>query len=267
MKEFGYARMTISKMELHKLFQRNHKHFPRPTINSSFVADDLLNMESAPNYNKWLFSHVQPFLGDTVIEVGSGIGNMTRHILSSSSSVICIEPNPHCAAYLEHTFIGHPGFRLLSTSVEAISADSFVDLKVDNVVCINVLEHIEDDRAAMTKFANFIIGCNSSIIILVPAVPLALGPIDCAVGHFRRYSKGSLKGLILSAGLEISTMYYVNFLGLFGWIINSKIRNIAQQSRTQIKYFDAITPYLERFERRIHPPIGLSLFAVARRTQ
>ena len=237
----------------------------RPGLDDEFVAEDLRDMGSAPRYNEWLFSQVRPYLGRTVVEVGSGIGNMTGRLLSTSERVICVEPNQHCVAHLARTHAGHPGFQVLSASIEDVDAEALRNGGVDTVVCVNVLEHIADDVAVLRKFGDCVTGLRASIVLLVPAVPLAFGPIDTAVGHFRRYSRGSLRKVIESAGLVVETMYYMNLLGLAGWIVNSKLKRVVRQSPRQIRIFDALTPYLESIERLVRPPVGLSLFSVARR--
>jgi hypothetical protein len=59
----------------------------------------------------------------------------------------------------------------------------------DCCICLNALEHIEDDRQALHGMAS-ILSAGGVVVLLVPAFPMLYGPIDSNLGHYRRYSRG-----------------------------------------------------------------------------
>jgi hypothetical protein len=101
------------------------------------------------------------------------------------------------------------------------------------------------------------------VVLLVPAFPALYGPIDSNLGHYRRYSRGSLNRLADSAGLRIRKAHYMNAAGFFGWWVNSHILRRTAQSERQIEIFDRyLVPLMSRLEGMVQPPFGQSLFAV-----
>ena len=131
--------------------------------------------------------------------------------------------------------------------------------------CVNVLEHIEDDREALRSFHRVLIP-GGHVLIWVPAVQAAYGPLDAELGHFRRYSKASLRAAFEAAGLDIVTLRYSNPIGLLGWMFNARVLKSREHSIRQVRMFDNyIAPWALPGERLRPPPIGLSLIAVGRR--
>ncbi len=222
-------------------------------------------MLSAGNYNAWLFSLVQPHLGERVFEVGCGIGSMTERILASGRHVFGIEPNRSCAVELETRLGCHPGFEHRPWRIEDCDRDLLGGLSFDTVLCVNVLEHVEDDRGAL-RLLTSLLDPAGRVVLLLPAVPGAFGPIDASVGHFRRYSKAMVRDAFREVALAIDRLRYSNLLGLLGWLYNARIRRITKQSDRQIALFDSIVPWYSWLERVVPPPIGMTLLAVGRRT-
>jgi len=133
------------------------------------------------------------------------------------------------------------------------------------VFCVNVLEHIEDDAAALATFRN-VVQPGGHVLIWVPAVPAAYGPLDAELGHHRRYTKASLSRAFAGAKLEIVSLRYTNPIGLIGWMYNSHVGRSTTHSPLQIKLFETlVAPWALPLDRLIPPPLGLSLVAVGRR--
>jgi SAM-dependent methyltransferase len=144
-------------------------------------------------------------------------------------------------------------------SPEFQSLESF---QPDSCVCLNVLEHIEDDRQAVRAMASILIP-GGSLILLLPAFPALRGPIDRRLEHFRRYCRRDVLALAQDADLKIRRLHFVNFIGFFGWWMNARIFRRDEQSAWQIAIFDRlIVPALSRIESLVPPPFGQSLFAV-----
>ncbi len=223
-------------------------------------------MTAARNYFAWQAGMVNGELGARVVETGCGIGNFTGTLLDREA-IIAVDIDPECVQVLRDRYPGQPN--LQSFTCDA-SAPAFVDLarfRPDCCVCLNVLEHIEDDEAALAHMSSILIP-GGVVVLLVPAFQSLYGPIDRNLGHHRRYSRASLTKLASSAGLEIKKLQYVNVPGFFGWWINSSILKREAQSEMQIEYFDRyILPWTSRLEAILKPPFGQSIFAVLKKRE
>jgi ubiquinone/menaquinone biosynthesis C-methylase UbiE len=243
-----------------KHIDRRHTQTQEP-----YAANDLETMQAARRYSAHLFDLFRPYIGKRVLEVGSGIGTMSRPLADSAELVIGIEPNANCATRAEEVMRGHPRFSLRVCHLEECDRTELLSHRLDTVVCINVLEHIEDDAGALRTFKD-VLAPGGRALIFVPAVQAAYGPLDAELGHHRRYSKPSLARAFSEAGLALDVLRYSNPIGLLGWMYNSHIRRAREHSLTQVKIFDAlVAPWALPIEHVLTPPIGLSLVAVGRK--
>ena len=229
-----------------------------------YAAGDLEIIEEARRYADHVFGLFQPYIGRRVLEVGAGIGTMSRKLLNTADLVIGIEPNPNCLARLQAAMQSEPRFTLLSCHLEDCDFGDLRRQELDTVYCVNVLEHILDDVAALKSFRDVIVP-GGHVLIYVPAVQAAYGPLDAELGHHRRYSKRTLTSAFADAGLELSMLKYANPIGLIGWMYNSHITKARHHSLDQVRLFERlVAPWALPLERLIPPPIGSSLVAVGR---
>ena len=232
----------------------------------AYAANDLEVIEAAPRYNDYIFSIFKPFIGRRVLEVGAGIGTMSRKLVRSADIVIGIEPNANCAARLATAMRSEPKFRIESRRLEECVPGELRQERLDTVYCTNVLEHIEDDVAALKMFNDAIVP-GGHVLIYVPAIQAAYGPIDAELGHHRRYSKRTLAAAFAAADLELVRLRYANPIGLIGWMYNSHIAKARHHNLEQVRLFERfVAPWALPLERLIPPPIGSSLVAVGRKT-
>lgn len=228
---------------------------------ASYTVADQERMTRANNYFAWHGRLVSRELGQRVVEVGAGIGNFTR-LLLDREAVLALDIEHACVDRLRQRFAAHPN---VQAKVGDAADPAFRDLarfEPDSCVCINVLEHVPDDRAALENMRSTLIP-GGVIVLLVPAFPALYGPIDRNLGHCRRYSRRTLTQAARDAGLAIRKMHYVNVAGFFGWWINAHLLRLPAQSAAQIGFFDRyIVPPLSRIESVAPPPFGQSLFAV-----
>jgi 2-polyprenyl-3-methyl-5-hydroxy-6-metoxy-1,4-benzoquinol methylase len=218
------------------------KHIDRrhTQTREQYAADDLETMQAARRYSAHLFNLFRPHIGKRVLEVGSGIGTMSRPLADVADLVIGIEPNANCVTRCEAVMRDQPRFSLRVCHLEECDRDELLSHRLDTIVCVNVLEHIEDDAGALRTFKDVLVP-GGRALIFVPAVQAAYGPLDAELGHHRRYSKPSLARA-------------------------SHIRKARVHSLTQVKIFDAlVAPWALPIEHVVAPPIGLSLVAVGRK--
>lgn len=213
------------------------------------------------NYNHWIYSLIRPYLGDTLIEVGSGQGNITRFLLCHKE-VVCLEPNKEYKRRLDSLAAVHLNLRVIEAGDEALDGKWALDNHFDTVVCLNVLEHIEDDLQAMKRFRG-ILGNGGRILLYVPACPWAFGEIDRNLGHYRRYSKRGLVEMAGTAGFSVIKCHAVNFLGAFGWWWASRVKRETHIDRKKAAMVDRVVPIISAVEKIARPLIGQSILLVA----
>ena len=221
-------------------------------------------MTRAKNYFAWQSRLVVRELGRRVVEVGCGIGNFTA-LLLDREAVIALDREEACIAALRERFPGRANLQALVCDAASPEFRELACFRPDSVVCVNVLEHIEDDAAALGAMAE-ILAPGGAIVLLVPAFEALYGPIDRNLGHYRRYRRGRVLDLARATGLEIRKLHYVNAAGCFGWWINARILKRQTQSDAQIAIFDRwMVPMLAALEAAVRPPFGQSLLAVLTR--
>jgi SAM-dependent methyltransferase len=216
-------------------------------------------MAVADNYNTWLFERSRPYLGRSVLDIGAGVGTFTALAVPGRHRVLAAEPDPEFAQLLQQRFSAVPNVEVLA----AEAADVTLAEPVDSIICFNVLEHIPDDQGALRRFGELLTP-GGRLLLLVPAHPLLFGATDRAVGHERRYRRRPLAALLAGAGFEIEDIRYVNPVGALGWLVSSRLLRSDDVPTGPLRLYDRLVPLLRTLDR-LHPPFGLSLWAVARK--
>ena len=231
---------------------------------AAYTVADQERMRRATNYIAWQARLVHAHLGLRVLEIGCGIGNFTGTLLDREA-VIAVDVEPECVERLQRRYLGHSNVEALVCDVSAQEFRELARFRPDSCVCLNVLEHIADDRAALDAMASVIVP-GGRIILMLPAFQALYGPIDRNLGHFRRYDRTALRNLVRGTGLRLERAHYTNLPGFFGWWINAHLLRRNAQSERQIAIFDRyIVPELATLEDLIRPPFGQSLLAVLER--
>lgn len=232
-----------------------------PTHSNDAIIRDLEIMAQSVNYRKWIFSCISQHVGNRVIELGGGIGSFTK-MLTDRELVVVVDNHAPAIEYIKESL---GGLRNVVPLQMDVSSDEMLGLgkyEADTIVCINVLEHIEDDAMALSNMFN-ILREGGKLSLLVPAFPFLYGSIDHVLGHYRRYGKKELKSKLEAAGFRILCLYFINFLAVPAWFFNNRIRKIKEESPAQVLIFDKyIVPWLRKVERIVRPPFGLSLIAI-----
>ncbi len=233
-----------------------------PLQAAAYTLEDQRRMSFAKNYFAWQGRLVNPEIGRRVIELGCGVGNFTEKLLDREA-VIALDKDPRCIEQLKQRYPGRPNLRAFTCDADALDEhrEELAAFAADSCVCLNVLEHIGDDAKALRGMAS-VLKPGGVIVLLVPAFPALFGPIDRNLGHYRRYTRASIRQLAAQAALSVKKAHYVNWLGFFGWWINAHVLKRDAQSAQQIAAFDRLAPLLSSIEALAHPPFGQSLFVV-----
>jgi glycosyltransferase involved in cell wall biosynthesis len=227
-------------------------------------AMTLRRMEGLAGYNRWLHDRFDGFLGRRVLEVGSGVGNQTR-FFADRERVVASDIEPHYLRELRRRFEDSENVRVASF-VFPLGAEQRADLegeRIDSIVCMNVLEHIEQDGSTLRDFAA-VLPQGGRLVLLVPALPSLYGTLDVALNHYRRYDRDGLVKLVTDAGFDVREVRYLNRPGVFGWWLNSRLLKRRVLPKGQLKAFKWLMPFLKREESK-PPSFGMSLLVLGER--
>ena len=130
-------------------------------------------------------SFLASVIAGDVLEVGAGIGTNTRTLSGLPVRTwTCLEPDEQLCARIPRD--------LAATIIHGKIADLPAVPSYDTIVYIDVLEHIEHDKAEL-EGAFRLLRPGGHLCVLVPANQALFTPFDTAIGHYRRYSKKSLR--------------------------------------------------------------------------
>jgi 2-polyprenyl-3-methyl-5-hydroxy-6-metoxy-1,4-benzoquinol methylase len=223
------------------------------------LASTLDSIAEASNYADWIIDLAAPHLGEEILEVGSGHGALTGR-LAERGRVTATDMSERCVGVLRERFAGDD--RINPELADLVSATE--GRVYDSVVLVNVLEHIEDDRAAVRRIAGAL-RPGGTLVVWVPAFEPLYSEFDRRIGHHRRYRKASMKAVMEGAGLEVVDLRYVNAVGAMAWWLVAKRLGREPTATGNVKLFDRFVPMLRRLEGDRRTPFGQSVFCVARR--
>jgi SAM-dependent methyltransferase len=222
--------------------------------------ETLKTFSLAHNYNIWIINLFAPYIGKKILEIGSGIGNLTYY-LQHFGVLSCIDISDY---YLAHMRIDYPDIAFYKYDVSDEAIKALKSEQFDTVVCVNVLEHVADDRKALENLYA-ILKPGGRLLLYVPALQFLYGSVDKNLQHHRRYNKAPLEKLLRQTGFSIERIFYSNFVAIFGWYFNSRIQRKMELSYWQTMLFDKFAPIFEKIEKRIKPPVGMCLIAIAKK--
>lgn len=236
-----------------------------PPPDSDVGVDTLEVFEDAHRYNAWICERAESAIGERVLEVGSGIGNIISEVLSRShvKSVVATDLRASSLAVLRDRF-GHDA--RLTTEVwnaEDPPPHALLAEKFDTVICSNVLEHICDHERALQHIRQ-ILKPGGRLVLLVPSNPAIYSGLDEDLGHYRRYTREELERVLNIAGFHTSSMISHNLVGALGWWWAGKVRGRRTLRANDTKNFDKLVPILKHIDPYITKPFGgVSLIAIA----
>ncbi len=223
----------------------------------SFILNDLQN---ARLFNQWMANELRPYIGDRVLELGAGIGNLTGQFIPRDL-YLASDINETYLNYLRSYAQGKPYLR-----VEKIDAEETADFGAfkncfDTVVMINLLEHLNNEAQALRNIFN-VLGDDGKVVILVPQHPNLYGSLDEVLGHRERYTRIKLIGSLEKAGFTIEQVKDFNRISVPAWFLNAKILKKKNFSKFQLKVLEVILPVIKSVDRWL-PWSGVSLIAIA----
>jgi SAM-dependent methyltransferase len=218
-------------------------------------------LASADNYNRWIYSQIGPFLGKRILDVGCAIGNITQFYVDREL-VVGVDVVTEELAVARERFEG-TNFEAHHMDVSSPALLQFKEKNLDTAVCLNVLEHVEDDVHALRNMGQALVP-GGRICLLVPVNKWLFGPMDAIDHHYRRYSRKELNAKLCESGLIVEHQNYFNMLGIAAWFFTNRVLRRSMAAPAQYSLYDAMVPALARLERIVPPPAGLSLVTICR---
>ncbi|WP_242392061.1 glycosyltransferase [Anaeromyxobacter oryzisoli] len=227
----------------------------------AYGSQILGRLARAPRFNAWMADTIRPFCGQKVLEIGSGTGNLTRRLVPRDTYVAS-DVNPLYLQTLNGLTVDRPYLEVTLTDVTKGESFPQVPDGFDTVVCLNVIEHVDDDRGSLENIRR-VLARNGKAIILVPHGPGLLGTLDEVLGHRRRYTEETLRQLAADAGFDVLEVLRFNRVGWFAWWLNGKVLRRHTFGLGQILMLNVLTPIFRLVDKAMpFPP--LSLIAILR---
>jgi glycosyltransferase involved in cell wall biosynthesis/phospholipid N-methyltransferase len=223
----------------------------------------LDRLTRAPRFTRWMADVVEPYIGSRVLEVGAGTGNMSVNLMPRSI-YWATDVNPSYLEYLTTLRATRPYMRVAYTN--AIDAATYpVGQQFDTVICLNVVEHVEEDVAALRNIRNALED-GGRAVILVPCGPWLYGSLDEVLEHCRRYTEQQLRDVAHQADFHVELVLKFNRAGVPAWWLNGRILRRRTFGLGQIRMLNVLTPLFRLVDRWLPLP-PLSLIAILRKEE
>lgn len=230
------------------------------------IGKDTLDVISeADRFIEWMYFTIKPYCSNKILEVGSGIGNITEFFLEDQFELLATDLRKNYCSYLNNRFRDYPSFagaeqmNLVDPDFEKKFKDQFNQF--NTVFALNVVEHIEDDTLAISNCKK-LLKPKGRLIILVPSYQVLYNSFDEQLGHFRRYTINTLASLFENTNFDIIHKQYFNFVGIIGWFFSGRLLKIKQIPRNQMKLYNRLVPFIKLADRILFHSMGLSVIVV-----
>lgn len=220
-------------------------------------ADMLEKMSHATRFNQWMANTLAPFVSGDVLELGAGIGNLTRLLSPGHHRYIAADIDREYLIRLKCRIQNLPNVTVVASDVSNPSDLAPFHSRMDTVVCLNVLEHIQDDRGALENMYTCL-KVGGRALVLVPQSNAAFGTIDTILNHHRRYSRLELQQKMTAAGFHMEKILAFNRATYPAWFFNGRVLRKQRLSIVQLQIFDSLVPFLRHIDRFLPwPPTSL----------
>lgn len=233
------------------------------------VGEETLDVISSANkFNQWTYDTIVPFCKGNILEIGSGVGNISKFFLEKQHPISLSDIRQGYCDELQKKFNRYPnlkGIELLDL-VDPNFDKRFANLigTFDTIFSLNVVEHIYDDNLAI-KNARKLLKKGGHLIILVPSYQWLYNGFDKELDHYRRYNKKTLSALFDDNELTILKKQYFNFMGIFAWFISGKLQKNDSIPGGQMKLYNLLVPIFRVIDRLVFRMAGLSTIVVGQK--
>ena len=224
--------------------------------------DILTALSGAQRFNCWMADTIRPYVGKQVLEIGAGIGNLTRMLIPRRKRYIAADIDTEHLARLHTRFQHRPNLEVRHCDLSDLGDFEQLAGSVDSIVCLNVLEHVEDDLQGLRNMYGAL-KPGGHAIVLVPHGQEIFGTLDVALGHYRRYSHQELREKMEQAGFRVDRILDFNRISRPAWYVTGRILKRNTLSRFQLGIFDRLVWLWRRIDSSLPwPPTSIIGIAI-----
>ena len=233
------------------------------------LSENLENWEYISRYSDWMYRSYSQWIGKKIFDVGAGMGRLVSYYLPSAERAVATDIFQDQVDHMNKKFCMYSAFTAKKLNILEDELTEF-EGQFDTVLCINVLEHLSDDRTAIRKMYS-LLEPGGNLIIMVPAFQNLYCQMDANVSHYRRYDRNVLRKMADDLGYVISHDGYFNMLGILPYFIKGKRKQGTEESfssdlnEKNSKIYNFASKLLEPLEKICPPPLGLSEIFVIKR--
>ena len=229
-----------------------------------YAGSELDLFAAVHNWKTYWSNRIRPYVTGDVLEVGAGIGSNTPYLDSGDNGRwVCLEPDAGLVSQLTTNLVRSGNKRTYETITGTLQ-DLDSNLRFDTILYIDVLEHIEDDRAELANAASRL-EVGGRIIVLSPAHQMLFTPFDAAIGHFRRYNRQMLRR-ISPPDLLLDRLFYLDSAGLALSGANLLLLRQSMPTTSQLRVWDKfVIPISRVLDRFLFNSVGKSIVGVWQR--
>jgi SAM-dependent methyltransferase len=228
----------------------------------------LETIARADKFNRWMFETIYPFCKGRILEIGSGIGNISQFFLNENATVTLSDIRENYCNHLKLRFSDAATLEdvllINLTDPEFEAKYRHYEKRFDTVFALNVLEHIKEDVLAL-KNCKYLLKDEGTLLILVPAFQSLYCSFDQELGHYRRYTRKSLGRVYKENQLHIEYSRYFNAMGILGWIFSGKILKKKTIPERQMGMYNKLVPVFRIIDKIFLQIIGLSVILVGKK--
>jgi SAM-dependent methyltransferase len=228
---------------------------------SGYTIENRLGGTAAPRYRAWQIDLVRPHLGRSAMEIGAGMGHFSAELAKLRlDRLVLADTEKYALQGLRQRYAGRDDIEVAELE---LPGPVNVGEPLDSIVAMNVIEHIDDDVAAMRDLSAALVP-GGRLVIWVPGYPQLYGEFDRKVGHFRRHTPDTMRAHVERAGLEVRLCKPVNLLGGISWYLAVRRGGVGYPKPALVWAFDNVAiPVTRLLERAVRPPFGQTVFCVA----
>ncbi len=221
------------------------------------------------NYYRWILRQFDGALGRRIWDAGAGIGTVSETLIENADFLLATEFGEKNLVALRERFAGRAAVRVEFCDLSREDARVFAGERLDTIVSLDVLEHLADDGFALRLF-HAVLAPGGRLCLKVPAHPFLYGTMDRASLHHRRYARRELREKLRAVGFVPEHLRAMNLAATIPYFVKGRLlkrdRNFSNSiDGERLGFYNRIVPWLERIERVLPPPFGLSLIAIARK--
>ncbi len=230
--------------------------------------ETLKAISAANSFNEWMYDRIRPHCSGKILEIGSGIGNISEYFVRDKSNITLSDLRENYLDFLRKNF-QNKNAKIINLDIVGPSFEDYLanlNEPYDTVFALNVIEHIERDDIAIKNIYRML-KPGGKVVILVPAYQSLYNTFDKSLEHYRRYTAQTMSSVISGAGFDIEKADYFNAAGIAGWWFTGSIMKKETIPQGQMKLYNALVPIFKIVDKVLMNKVGLSTVVIGRKPE